>query len=60
MGCMGAYASVGMIIVMLGMDLTPTSFTFDDRQRKAPYSDLQKLGLCQLQARTRRSDVYKA
>jgi hypothetical protein len=30
MGCMGAYASVGMIIVMLGMDLSPTSFTFDE------------------------------
>jgi hypothetical protein len=44
MGCMGAYASVGMIIVMLGMDLSPTSFTFDDRQRKAPYSEFQKLG----------------
>jgi hypothetical protein len=44
MGCMGAYASVGMIIVMLGMDLSPTSFTFDDRQRKAPDSEFQKLG----------------
>jgi hypothetical protein len=44
MGCMGAYASVGMIIVMLGMDLSPTSFTFDDLQRKAPDSEFQKLG----------------